>query len=173
MIRTLTLAGLIALLPATSFAAPITSADGWQTFYFGDTGSSWLDAPAFDDTALPSHFELTLDHAALLQVTDGGFAGDRFDVQVNGKHLGFTSTVAAGTDDLGLDFDAAYASTTHSHGSWLLAAGSYTITGTAADSAFGAGIGALRVAEVPEPSSLAMLLGGLGLLGATRFARKR
>lgn len=172
MIRSLTLAGLIALLPATSFAAPVTSADGWQTFYFGDAGSSWLDAPVFDDTALPSHFELTLDHAALLQVTDAGLAGDRFEVLANGVRLGFTSAAAAGSADLGTDFDTAFASPAWSHGSWLLAAGSYTITGTVSDSPFGAGLGALRVAEVPEPTSIALLLGGLGLLGAIRQSRK-
>jgi hypothetical protein len=171
MIRTLSLAGMLALLPATGFAAPLTSADGWQAFYFGDAGSAWLDAPVFDDAAQSAQFELTLDRAALLQVTDAGFAGDRFEVIANGVRLGFTSAATAGDTDAGLDYDATFASPDWSHGSWLLAAGTYTITGIASESAFGAGLGALRVAEVPEPTTVAMLLTGLGLLGAKRRSR--
>ncbi|QSI78608.1 PEP-CTERM sorting domain-containing protein [Niveibacterium microcysteis] len=171
MIRTLATTALLALTPTLCLATPITPSDGWQTFYFGDAGSAWLDAPAFDDAALPTRFEFTLDGPARLDVTDLGLAGDRFEVVVNGVRLGLTSAMPINDTDVGLDFDTAFTSPAWSHGSWTLAAGTYTVSGLASDSPFGAGVGAIRLAAVPEPATIALLSAGCCLLGLRRRSR--
>ena len=95
MIRFCMMAGLIALLSTAALAQPLSAADGWQTFYFGDSGSALLDAPVFDDSAAPLQFELLLDRAARVQIVDAGLAGDRFELFANGASLGLTSVTPA------------------------------------------------------------------------------
>ncbi|MQY50641.1 PEP-CTERM sorting domain-containing protein [Rhodocyclus tenuis] len=143
---------------------PLTTPD-WNTFYFADAGSHWLDDFAANAPGNLS-FSLSLSGPAWLKVTDLGTTGDVFEVFDNGRSLGLTSAPQlANTQDIGIDFDAAFASRDWSHGQWLLGAGTHVITGLVSRSPVGAGIGGLQVTAVPEPDAYALLLAGLGLLG--------
>lgn len=170
-----------ALLAAASLAAHATTTDlaidAWNTAYFGESGTSWLDDYAFN-APNPLDFTLTLTQSSYLNVTDSGLAGDSFQVVVrdalnNVVVNAATSTVAADANiDFGSDFDAALASQAMSHGSWLLGPGTYTVSGSVLNSAFGAGVAGLSVtAAVPEPATWAALLAGLCVVGAV--ARRR
>jgi hypothetical protein len=168
---------LVAALLAT--AALVAQADtvtnvtdgNWNQFFFGDNGSTWLDDYAFNDPGKLS-FSIDLIGPAILKVTDAGFTGDIFQIFDNGIALGFTSAGnTANTADIDVDFDAAFAGSDWSHGQWALGAGSHLITGIATTSAFGAGAGAIQIATVPEPSSFALVLCGLGLIGLMAHRR--
>ena len=167
---------LVALLAAAALSAqadtvtPIANQD-WNQFFFAESGSSWLDDYAYNSPGKLS-FSVDLSGPAVLKVTDLGLTGDIFQVFDNGHSLGFTSAPnKANTTDIGINFDAAFASSDWSHGQWTLGAGSHLITGIAYVSDLGAGIGGVQVAAVPEPSTYAMLLCGLGLVGL--IARRR
>lgn len=170
----------LALLAAVSAASHATTQelaiDAWNTAYFGDVGSTWLDDYAFNDPK-PLDFTLTLTQAGYLNVTDAGLAGDTFQVVVRDALNNIVvnaATSAPGSDtttDVGVDFDQALASSNWSHGSWLLGPGSYTISGTVLTSAFGAGVAGLSVTAVPEPASWSAILAGLIALGYV--ARRR
>jgi PEP-CTERM motif len=136
-------------------------------------GLEWIDIG--DGTALTLQFNIDAGYFGVLTVVDSGFAGDRFRVVNGDTVLGETS--AAGSsfpDSLGLDFDAALADSRYSRNQFVLAAGSYGITGTLVESVLLDGLplnatvgGArLEVSLVPEPATWATLALGLGLLGA-------
>lgn len=152
---------------------PITTDSGWFTFDVDpltslSAGKEWID---LDGSALV--FELTLVNPAYLTVVDAGFAGDVFEVFVNGASFGTTSPAANSYPvSVGLSFGAALADPAFSRGKYLLAAGSYAITGILslsalddAGSAIDATVGGVRVRSVAEPGSLALLLAGTGVLG--------
>lgn len=161
-----------ALCAEADTVSQISTAD-WSSFYFAGSGSAWLDDYAFNAPGILS-FSITLSGPAMLKVTDAGLSGDVFEVFDNGASLGYTSLpTPGGSADSGGDFDLALAGDEWSHGQWLLAAGSHLITGVASVSAYGAGVGGVQISAVPEPASLALLLGGLGLLGATARRRSR
>jgi hypothetical protein len=110
----------------------------------------------------------------------GAAAGDRFEVFDNGVSLGLTSAVANHyfEDPVGVNFDAALASGNYSSAIFYLSAGTHTITGALAASfidKFGdplnATVGGLRVAPVPLPAAVWLLLSGGGLMGL--FSRRR
>ncbi len=154
-------------LCASAMTTTAIPADGsWNSFYFGDVGSTLLDDFAFNSPNEQA-FSFTLTRDGVLRVTDAGLPGDQFQIVLNGSPLGNTSSVAAGSADQGVDFAGAYVNPLFSHGEWSLHAGSYTVRGVVLASPDGAGIGALAVA-VPEPTSLALLLGGLALLARRR-----
>jgi hypothetical protein len=99
-------------------------------------------------------------------VTDGYLAGDRFSVgdAPAGTDLGNTSVPLGYGQQIGANWDGAYASPLWSHGRWTFAAGSYDITGTAILSPFGGGAAAVQLTTgVPELSTWAMM--GLGFAG--------
>jgi len=164
----------IALAPALPAAASTIdiSADGaWHNFYFDETaGSAFLDDFAFNNPDTLS-FNLSLSGPAWLRVADIGLAGDRFSLFANGASLGATSVPTGDDTNFTLDFEQAMGSDVWSHGSWLLAAGDYTITGSVLSAPFGPGTGGLSVSAVPEPGSAALLLAGCGLLAAIRRRR--
>lgn len=166
-------ASLLAAAALTAQADTITNVtDGtWNQFFFGDNGSTWLDDYAFNTPGKLS-FSIELSGPAILKITDAGLTGDIFQIFDNGNALGFTSTAnTANTGDIGVDYDAAFASSDWSHGQWALSAGTHLITGIATTSFYGAGDGAIQIASVPEPSSFALALCGLGLIGL--MARRR
>lgn len=170
----LALAGLSSLAQATT--TPLSPSGQWVTFDVDDqsansSGVEWIDIG--DGSALS--FSFTINAPTWLRVVDGGYAGDRFNVTINGASFA-TSAVAAGsvgsTPSLGLNFDAAWANPAFSQGSWLLSTpGSYTVTGSLLQSvqfngsALNATVGAVMLAPVPEPGTWVLMLGGLGVLG--------
>lgn len=171
---------LAALVSASALgsagAAPVAlTADGtWFEFVVGDVGDTWR-SPLDGD---PITFTLTSAAAFTLRLVDVGFAGDRVEVVSGGSSvLGTTSDVAVDDFVYAITADEAFAAPgTWSQGSWLLSAGTYEFSGSAFASPFGGAswwISALAepVTGVPEPSSVALVLGSLGLLAATRKRR--
>jgi hypothetical protein len=126
-------------------------------------------------------FTFTVAQAVALTVVDtSATAGDRFEVFDNGNSLGLTSDVPDQyfLDAVGFNPGAALASGEYSFATFLLAAGTHTITGRLAESfldEFGDPLntttGGLRVAPVPLPAAAWLLLSGGGLLGL--FSRRR
>lgn len=165
-VRTL-LAAAIAAFAFNAHAVSIATDGSWSEFDFDGQGSSLYDLNTLD-----TEFSFTLTQNSLLRVIDAGFSGDRFEIRANGSLLGLTSTPV--TQDFSeepiFDINTLLSDSRFSKGSWNLAAGSYTITGLATHS-MGSGLGYMSIAAVPEPESFAMLLAGLGLIGA--IARRR
>lgn len=159
-------------LTLTSFAhaGPISVDAGWYGFCFAEVGSPatpGCQAQGVGTTGNSITFTTTAD--SFLMVTDAFGVGDIFDVFINNTFAFTTSAPGTGADIFapGLAFDSGY----YSHGSLLLAAGSYEVDIFATASPFGAGAGYVQVASaVPEPAGLLMLATGLLGLG---FARKK
>ena len=162
------------------------AADGrWSAFTVDDfVGPSfdkrWIDFA--DGSALGFSFNVPAGMVGLLTVVDAGFAGDTFSVSDAGAALGATSGVPASTVDgaVALDFDGAFADPAFSRGVFTLSAGAHRITGRLEQSVSDGGVpldateGAVRLtlaAAVPEPSTTAMLIAGLGVVGFV--ARRR
>ena len=181
-------AGRVAATLALAFAglaqattAPLVPGQ-WAEFNVDDVaaqsgGTEWIDYA--DGSALS--FTFTIAGPVELRVVDAGFAGDTFNVSVNGSSQ-LTSAVPAGVYSANqpatVDFDAAWADPSFSRLSWLLSApGTYTVTGWLGQSVSNAGaplnatIGAVMLAAVPEPGTWALLLAGLAVIGFT--ARRR
>jgi len=143
------------------FLAPVASPLAWIDF----TNSSLLS------------FQFTVEAGSVgtLTVVDAVTAGERFSVIANGSSLGTTSVAGSSGANVGYDYDAALANLAFSRGVYTLGAGAYTVTGLMLPSADGinATQGGLRldVSPVPEASTLALLLGGLGALAFV--ARRR
>ncbi|MEP6505311.1 MAG: PEP-CTERM sorting domain-containing protein [Betaproteobacteria bacterium] len=174
-----------AALAAPAHASTVAlAADGqWNefdvdSFAAPSFGTGWIDNT--DGSALSFTFTIAAGHTGTLTVVDAGFAGDTFTVTNFGSALGATAGVAPGSiaTDPVFDFSAAYANPSFSNGVFTLGAGSYAISGSLLQSVFDdagfpldATIGAVRLSVVPEASSAALLLAGLGALGL--FARRR
>ncbi len=182
---------LAACLFACSLSAQATTvtlpSDGsWQGFDVSDAigpgdGLGWID---IDGQALGFSVSVGQGFTGRLTVVDTVFAGDVFSVSANGALLGNTSAaVNSYPDGVVVDPAAALANASYSRGVFQLRAGSYTITGRLASSALdglGSPINAtsgalnLTVSAVPEASTLAMLLAGLGLIvGVSPLLRRR
>jgi hypothetical protein len=164
------LAAAIAAFAINTHAASIATDGSWAEFDFDGAGSALYDLNTLDTT-----FSFTLDQSAILRVVDAGFSGDRFSIVANGSALGATSApVAQGSSEYPIfDPAMAWSDSRFSKGSWTLAAGAYTITGSATLSPFDSGFGYVSVTAVPEPESYAMLLAGLGLVAAVAGYRNR
>lgn len=185
MAAALTLAATIAApAGATTVALP---ADGtWHEFDVDAAappayGKGWIDFA--DGSPLSFRFTIAAGRTGTLAVVDAGFAGDTFTVTNFGATLGHTSGVAIGNvdGDVEFDFDAAFADAAYSHGVFTLGAGTYDISGALLQSVhddlagtdLDATSGALRlsVSPVPEPSGVALSLGGLAAIAL--LARRR
>lgn len=168
----------------------------WQQFNVSEIdslgfGVEWIDFSnsTTEGFGTPLTFTFTIGAGQIgsFTVVDGAFGGDTFRVTDFGSVIGTTSAVPA-TDyasapDLGYDFGAALAHPAFSQGVISFGAGSYRISGLLDQSVMldglplNATVGAVRLTvsavplPVPEPSSYAMLIAGLGLVGA--LARRR
>jgi len=138
----------------------------WIQFDFDQAGSA-----LYDLSTQSNSFSFNLSQPGVLRAVDLGFSGDQFTIFANGASLGLTSTPVAQSVDQQFDAPIAWNNARWSKGSWNLAAGTYTITGIATLSPYDGGYGAMSVVAVPEPESWAMLLAGLGMVGA--IARRR
>jgi hypothetical protein len=141
------------------------------------SGLEWIDIS--DGSLLAFSFSITTP--TWLRVVDAGYAGDSFNVQVNGQNWS-TSDVPAGSvgtsPNVGLNFDAAWANPAYSHGAWLLSTpGDYTVTGSLLHSVgldgtpLNATVGAVMLSPVPEAATWALMLAGLAAVGMA--ARRR
>ncbi|MBU0729521.1 MAG: PEP-CTERM sorting domain-containing protein [Proteobacteria bacterium] len=169
---TAVLCSLILAVCIAQNASALTADSGWEEFYFGNIGDHWtLNNTGFGDQVW---FDFTLDSAAILTVTDAFDSGDQFDVFDGLTGLGLTSVPVIG-GFIGDDYDAASANASWSTGSWMLAAGTYSITGYSAVSPFGGGRGALRLdsASVPEPATMLLFGTCLAGLAGMRIRGKR
>jgi hypothetical protein len=145
---------------APAGAAALAVGGPWSTFDFAEAGSALTDFETFETS-----YSFTLAESAYLRVVDGGLTGDRFELFNNGLSLGLTSVPGdAGPLSVVDDFDAALADGRWSFASFLLAPGSYTITGVATLSPFDGGIGGIQLAAVPEPGTFGLLAAGLAAL---------
>lgn len=161
---------LAALTPAHAATLPTDgswtefSVDGFATPYFG-----WVDIDG-----APVSFDVTIaaGQVGTLTVVDTGFSGDRFHVYDRGTLLGSTSIAAYGDVGGAITFDAdAALAGGFSRGTFMLGAGTHSISGLLFASATDTTIGSLKltVSPVPEPATLGLLLIGLGLvIGALR-----
>lgn len=165
----------------------------WQEFNVSDTdarsyGVEWIDfadstSPSFG-TPLAFTFTIAAGEVGSFTVVDGGFAGDTFKLTNFGGDIAITSNVASTVystaPDTGNNFDVALADPAFSNAVLTFTEGSYSVSGrlgqsvtTDGTSPLNATLGAVRltVAPIPEPSTYALLLGGLGLVGL--LARRR
>jgi len=182
---------LAAVATQTPARATVLASDGhWGTFAVdsflaSDAGLGWIDDAG---NALHFTFVVAGGFVGTLTVLDTGFAGDTFSVLNGASVLGLTSPVPGRQYDPSAiaieDADAAFDDPAFSRATFTFAPGAYSIGGTLAQSLMSgsdrldATSGALRLTvgtvapvPVPEPSSLALLLAGVGVVGTV--ARRR
>jgi len=170
-------------LPAQASNVPLPADNQWNAFSVAgalEPSLSWIDDSG---SPLSFDFDIAAGFVGTLSIVDGVFNGDTFKITNFGNLLGSTSSVPLtdfnSTIDHGFDFDAAFADSSFSQAVFTLGAGSYHISGFLDQSLLFDGqrldatAGALRlsVAPIPEPSTYAMLLAGLGVVGL--IARRR
>jgi hypothetical protein len=175
-------AGLLAAAAAAQATTVQPGLGQWVAFDVDEqtaasSGLEWID---ISDGSLLS-FSFSIATPTWLRVVDAGYAGDSFNVQVNGQTWS-TSDVGGGSvgsaPNVGVNFDAAWANPAYSRGAWLLSApGDYTVTGSLLHSVgldgtpLNATVGAVMLAPVPEPAAWALMLAGLAAVGVV--ARRR
>lgn len=164
----------VTAVPQKAEAIPLVLDGGWQEFTFGGVGSTWSDSFTF--TALSTVY---------LAVTDAFLSGDRFQFFANAVSIGLTSAPTTQGDQIGSNYDAAFADARWSSGQAALGPGSYTITGLTVASPFGAGGAAIQLSSqaldgpifdptppIPLPAAGWLMIAGLGGLAALRRRRK-
>ncbi len=178
------LASALSLPAAAATLVPLADDGTWVSFDVDEFtsvsgGLEWIDLDGVDLA-----FSFTVTQDSLLRVVDLGFRGDRFAVSLSN---GITSQVLGQTSDVAnpdvefenilLDPDAALTDALYSKGSFMIGAGSWTVTGVMTQSAdFGgaplnATFGAVSLTAVPVPAAGLLMLGAGGVLGM--FARRR
>ncbi len=173
MLGTAVVLTLGSALPVHATTVSLAPDSSWQPFDVSDVlsndqGLGWFDINNGDP--LKFTIDVGANKSVMLMVTDAGYAGDVFQVFDNGVSLGLTSDVPASANGLNvdLDFHAALASSSFSHGSFLLGAGLHTITGLLAQSSAEASnstVGFLSAAPVPLPAPALLMISGIaGLL---------
>ena len=172
VVRRLAMSTAVALslfIPAASSNAATLSLDGgWSEFSFGGVGSSWSDT-----------FDFTILDTAYLWVTDAFLSGDQFEVfsVLGPTSLGLTLAPGSVGDQIGADYDAAFADPRWSSGEFVFGAGTHTVSGLVTLSPFGGGGGAIQLSStsatvVPLPATGLLLISGLGAVAALRRKRK-
>lgn len=179
------LLSLAALGSAQALTVPVLPGSGWQEFVVDDpafsiagTDFAWHDPNGTGDIFFT--FTVPAGQIGSLVVVDAGFAGDVFSVRANNAALSNTGAAVNSYPTPVFDYGLALTDARFSRNAYTFGAGNYTVTGALATSALddlgaplNSTVGALRltVAPVPESSTLAMLLAGLGVLGL--LARRR
>lgn len=167
-----------AALIAPNVSVALAPGSGWASFAVSQISVgnplSWIND---DGSALSFNFTIAAGNVGTLTVVDGGYAGDTFSVFSGATSLSDTSNVAINSPDFSVpgvsSFDLALADTSFSRGIYTFGAGSYSINGLLNQSTLigpdrlDATEGAVRldVSPVPEPSQIAFLLAGLGVMG--------
>ena len=168
---------LTLVLAATAIAGPI-SIGTWYEFGFDPNHFPMVAGCLPDDPAgvpcRPAIGTVNLDAPpwtftapapVMLAVTDGFLAGDTFSVFDFGVLLGSTPAVLMGPS-CGFDPNVCFADPDISHASFLLAAGSHSLTITVQPAQI-LGEGFFRVQTVPEPG-----YAGLVMVAAALWARR-
>jgi hypothetical protein len=180
MFARLALAACLLILSGASRATvvPMDGGGSWKAFDVSEDlsgGKAWIDLN--DGSPLSFTFTIDAGNVGVLTVVDTGYAGDTFNVSDGATLLGATSPVPVGVYPgvPGIsDPDAALADPSFSRAAFVLGAGSYSIIGVLDQSVLSA-IGGpplnstsgdirLDVSPVPEPSTLASLAVGIGLI---------
>jgi hypothetical protein len=184
---------IAAALAAASLGAQASMvnlvADGeWHTFSVAEDisnagATAWIDngdANGPQGSALSFSFTVAAGQVGTLSVTDAYAQGAVYQVFSNGVSLGQTSAVPVATDFLGnANPDVAFLSNDYSHAVFTFNEGSYTVTGSLSqamqidNAPFNYDGGAVKLElapapAVPEPTSYALLLAGLGLMAMVR-----
>lgn len=167
-ISTCVAAGLLALGSASGASATtLAMGDSFTGFTFGAAGTTF------------GSFDFTLTSAGTFQITDAFLDGDQFEIFINGTSQGLTSTPLDDGQNIAGDYEAAFASSAFSHGSFALGPGTYSVTGVVAQNAAGTSGGgaAVRllgsVAAVPEPATWAMMMVGFAAIGGSMRHRRK
>lgn len=181
------LAGLTMATAGTAHADPITLGPVWQQFSFFEVGTEargcFPEDPAPEAldcvpaaggyTVLapaPPWTFTSLTQPVILWVTDAFLNGDRFEIRDNDVVIGVTPAVAA-IGGCGDDPTLCFGNAATSYGAFSLLPGDHSLTIVPLD-IYDAGSAYFRVAELPEPSTFALVLGALMLLGAQRALRR-
>lgn len=167
------LLGILSLWANVAVASPIT-VGAWYEFGFDPAHSTTVVPGCFPadpsgvacrppDPGVVSTFlgappwTFASATAVVLTITDVFLAGDIFQVSDNGGFVGSTNAVPLGSS-CGVNPDACLANPNFSHGTFLLSAGSHSITvGVAPAQILGEGFFRVDAAPVPEPSTLSLL----------------
>jgi len=169
------------IMSASTMFGGILTLGTWEEFAFGAsgtfaTGCGGSCGPTVNpvaDASLSAPFTFT--GPATLQVLDLFAAGDQFAVFDNSIFLADTSTPTnTGVATCGNNIGCALADTQdYSDLDVSLGAGSHSITIETIQNAAGSSSGAavLEITSVPEPGTLALVAGGLGLLGFKRWKK--
>lgn len=190
ILRSSFVAAAVALSAVAAQAAtviPVTQDGSWNAFTVDALSTSaanalnWIDvdySSAAGDADTLS-FTFTVTDKAILRVVDLYTAGDTFSVAITSaagtQLLGTSAVTARDLGDAVLPFAntaaEAWGNLDFSQLQVVLGAGTYTVTGsllqsvTDGSSALNSTAGGLSVTAVPEPTSLALVLAAIGVVG--------
>jgi hypothetical protein len=185
LINGLLAAAAVTLLTSAPAMAQVTDNlvenGGWDQFFFGDT----VNFPNFQDAdGNTITFAFTITDSTALRITDGFNDGDQFQVTLNDSTTNSSLTTDTSTpifdgNNIFDNWSSVFVDPTlgaeFSHITFNLDPGTYTLTGIAIQSPFGAGAAAIELGAlppVPEPAIWAMMLVGFGGMGAMLRRRK-